>query len=310
VKTIARVHPTNPQTGAWLVLGATGFIGRAAAAEWTRRGSIVAGTARRNSAGASGGEDLAVLSLTDEAGVRSMLRRVKPSVVLNAVGHEPALPESALREFYVRTTTNLLVAIQAERPACRVLLLGSAAEYGNAPDATGSRETDALQPLTEYGRAKCEQFEVASRFAATGMEVITLRVFNVIGPGQGGRHLAGALIGRIRNGENPLVVRCGNYVRDWIDVRDVARALALVAESGSGELVVNVCTGRGRTVESLARGLERIAAVPVTAVPGPIGADQLWHSVGNPERLARLGWQPEIDFNQSLADQWAAGEPS
>ena len=41
-----------------------------------------------------------------------------------------------------------------------------------------------------------------------------------------------------------------------------------------------------------------------TATPGPVGPDTLWHSVGHPGRLTRLGWRPKFTLAETLADQY------
>ena len=159
-------------------------------------------------------------------------------------------------------------------------------------------------PLSDYGRAKCGQFDVACRFAANGLDVITARLFNPIGHGQGSHRFVGALLERIRHGERPVQVHSGNHVRDWIDVRDAARALVTLAESPESPVVVNLCTGKGHTVEFVANAVGRLAGVEVEVKPGGTSSDVLWHSVGNPGRMFNLGWRPQHGLAESLADLW------
>jgi NDP-hexose 4-ketoreductase len=305
VKTGDRSYPHDPDVARWLVLGAAGFIGRATFAELKARGRPVAGAGR--SAAPPDGADVKswhAIDVFDVQNLRALLRRLQPSILLNAIGHSPALAGSELRDFYVRSTTMLLEAVQAEIPSCRVVLLGSAAEYGNSTDAAGSGETDPRHPLSDYGRAKGGQFDVACRFVANGLTVITARLFNLIGPGQGSHQFVGALLERIRRGGRPVRVSSGNHVRDWIDVRDVARALITLAGAPRPPSVVNVCTGKGHTVEFVARAMGRLAGVEVVVESGETSPSVLWHSVGNPGRMFELGWRPQHGLAESLADQW------
>ena len=305
MKTVECSYPHDQDGARWLVLGAAGFVGRATLAELKARGRQAAGADRSASPPATVAADSwHAIDVFDVPNFHALLRELQPSVLLNAIGHHPAVANSELRDFYVRSTTIVLEAVQAEQSSCRVVLLGSAAEYGNSTDAASSGETDALHPLSDYGRAKCGQFDVACRFAANGLDVITARLFNPIGHGQGSHRFMGALLERIRRGERPVPVHSGNHVRDWIDVRDAACALVMLAESPKSSSVVNICTGKGHTVEFVASAVERLAGVEVEVKPGETSPDVLWHSVGNPGRMFNLGWRPQHGLAESLADLW------
>jgi len=305
MKAVNRSYLHDHDVARWLVLGAAGFVGRATLTELKTRGRQTAGADRSAPRPATvNGDSWHMIDVCDVHSFRALLRKLRPSILLNAIGHHPVAANSELRDFYVHSTTMLLEAVQAEQPSCRVVLMGSAAEYGNSTDAAGSFETDTSHPLSDYGRAKCEQFDVACRFAAKGLAVSTARLFNPIGPGQGSHRFIGALLERIRRNERPVQVHSGNHVRDWIDVRDVARALLTLAESPEPPSVVNICTGKGHTVEFVANAVGRLAGVEVDVKPGETSPDVLWHSVGNPARMQNLGWRSQHDLAESLADQW------
>jgi GDP-4-dehydro-6-deoxy-D-mannose reductase len=289
----------------WLVLGAAGFVGRAAFSELKAHGHRTVGAGRSASRPAKiNGDSWHLIDVCDAHNLRTLLRNLRPSILLNAIGHHPMAANSELRDFYVRSTTMILEAVQAEQPSCRVVLMGSAAEYGNSTNAGGSSETDACRPLSDYGRAKCEQFDVACRFAANGLAVSTARLFNLIGSGQGSHRFVGALLEQIRRGGRPVEVHSGNHVRDWIDVRDAARALIMLAESPKPPAVANICTGKGHTVEFVAGIVGRLAGVEVDVKPGEASPDFLWHSVGNTGRINNLGWRHQHELIESLTDQW------
>ena len=296
-----RERAAGERPARWLVLGAAGFIGGAVLAELKSQSRIVLGVGH-----SAGPAVQAEVDAFDTEAVQRQLRDWPPEILIQAIGHPAGFPAASLEDFYGRSTARLLTAVQAVAPACRVILLGSAAEYGNSPEGTGSRENDPLRPLSDYGRAKCVQGSVASRFAAAGLSVVTARLFNPIGRGQSGRQLAGALCERIRRGERPLRVTGGCQVRDWIDIRDTARALVRLGEASEVPAVVNVCTGRGHTVAWVATELGRLADVPVLIEPGEISPNELGHSLGDPGRLQRLGWRPRHALAESLADLWLA----
>ncbi len=225
----------------WMVLGAGGFIGTAMVDALKERPCRFV-AAYRNVPAISG-TSFQTGDVNDGNTLRGLLREMQPTVLLNALGHPVGMSESAMPEFYQHTTRNVLDAVRSEVPACRIILLGSAAEYGNSPER-GSCEDDALRPLTTYGQAKVGQFELAHRYVAQGINVITARLFNPVGPGQSARQFVGALMKRIRAGEHPLQVHDANHLRDWIDIRDVASALITLASAPMSPVVANVCTGK------------------------------------------------------------------
>src|SRR5205814_852137 len=96
------------------------------------------------------------------------------------------------------------------------------------------------------------------------------RFFNVYGPRQAlSNPYTGVLAifaSRLLNGRPPLVFEDGQQRRDFVHVRDVARAcvLALEATRGIGE-AFNIGSGQSRTILSVASDLARAIGRPGTA---------------------------------------------
>ena len=285
----------------WLVIGGNGFLGSVLLAEFSATGMPAVGAR---------GPGLLPIDLQDRPGLKRILRQVRPRVIVNAAGHPGGATDEELLRLHLEGSQNLLAAVKESGLVCRTLLLGSAAEYGNSPDSPGSDEDDPPRPLSAYGRVKARQSEAGLEARSRGADVVIARPFNTTGPGQSVHLLAGGLLARLAQGERPLRVGQANFVRDWLDARDVARALVRIGEAAKPPPVVNVCSGEGRQVEELARTLAQLAGGRVEPAPAATSADVLWHSVGRPDRLRSLGWRPEVPFAQSLHDQWhAAGRP-
>src|SRR4051812_41082664 len=122
-----------------LVTGAAGFIGRHAAAELRSRGWTVLASARSRA------------DLSDpEAGLRLVLK-AKPRAILHAAGSTRAADAAAYWDANVSPTINVLeAALRLPRPP-RVVVVGSAAEYGAGQGNRRAREDGACRPLTPYG---------------------------------------------------------------------------------------------------------------------------------------------------------------
>jgi nucleoside-diphosphate-sugar epimerase len=265
----------------WLVLGALGFIGQAVVQ-------------------ALEGEDVVGVDLCDarrpfdihhSPNLGALLGAVRPHVVVNAVRTEDAH----------QTMQAVLEAVRKVVPRARVLRLCSAAVYGGGAAGQLFRESDALAPSSQYGLQMQSACQLA---AASGLDVVSARAFNVIGPHQGDYLFLANLFRRVRSEQAPVTVEHAQCVRDWIDVRDVASAVRLLGLLPAPPRVVNVCSGRGRTVASVARAAARVSGVEVR--PRRSQDAPLRYSVGDPTLLKSLGWTPRYRLERSLSDQWNA----
>src|SRR3546814_4335008 len=94
------------------------------------------------------------------------------------------------------------------------------------------------------------------------MEGVALRLWNVYGPGQAlSNPYTGVLAifaSRLASGHSPLVFEDGRQQRDFVQVRDVARAFAQALEQpAAAGGVFNIASGQPRTIESVARDIGR-----------------------------------------------------
>lgn len=102
---------------------------------------------------------------------------------------------------------------------------------------------------------------------AYGREAVALRLFNVFGPGQAlSNPYTGVLAifgARIANGNRPQVFEDGRQKRDFVHVKDVARAfrLAMQTPAANGH-VINIGSGRAYTVEGVAEMLAEALGKP------------------------------------------------
>lgn len=110
---------------------------------------------------------------------------------------------------------------------------------------------------------------------------------------------------RITAGEPPLILGDGTQTMDFADVRDIARANLLAAESDLTDEVFNVASGSETSLRDLAVGLlEAMGAEGMVPEHGPARAVN-----GVTRRLAdtsqasgRLGFTAEIDMHRGLRD--------
>jgi nucleoside-diphosphate-sugar epimerase len=284
-----------------LVTGAGGFLGGALA-----RGLAILGGAEFHVCGRRDPPPFAnahVVDLRDRQASQALLKRIQPDIVIHAAGRTPGKPGPLLADNGV-ATANLAESIACAAPSARLLLLGSAAQYGISQDRVPWRETDLCAPFEPYGISK--HVGETCAFAAarrSGFAVTALRLFNVISPEPQGEQVFASFLRKAAAAAAappPWRVPMGPLMalRDFVDVQDVLEAARRVIERGVWGEVINVCTGVGRTARALlgATAAQTNGAVVVDeAAPGdPL---QLQWSVGDPSRCeALLGFRPSSDL--------------
>jgi len=181
---------------------------------------------------------------------------------------------------------------------------------GSAPSGAVPAEELRGTPVDLYSLTK-QASEDATRILAAqhGLRVVWARLFNLVGPGQDERHLFGAVAAQltaIGAGLRPPELELGalDPTRDFVDVRDAADALWLLAQHGEPGLAYNVASGAetsiGAAVALLidAAGLDgRVAIRPLP--PRALDVPRHWGDIG---RLRGLGFAPRIPLRDSARD--------
>ena len=208
--------------------------------------------------------------LSDHDAVETMVKRVQPKLVIHLAG-------SFRNDFAADVAVNSLSAgwiaeaLLANNNGARLVLVGSAAEYGLiTPDENPVPETHVLRPVSIYGLTKTMQTQVGTYYAnARGADVVIARLFNVFGPGLSERLFVGNAerqIERFRRGDiEHLVFGNLDSERDYISTDEAARLITLVAERGASGSVYNVGSGRPVRTGELLKQL--LAAAGVSHAP-------------------------------------------
>ncbi|EAQ02258.1 NAD-dependent dehydratase/epimerase [Pseudooceanicola batsensis HTCC2597] len=194
---------------------------------------------------------------------------------------------------------------------------------GEALEAVPTDETKRPDLASIYALTKYQQEQAALIFgAAYDLPTVALRLFNVFGAGQAlSNPYTGVLANfasRLANGERPTIFEDGQQQRDFVHVRDVARAfrLAMEAEPGavSGE-TFNIGSGRSYTIERiaslLAEAMDRADLEP--EVLGRFRAGDIRNCFADIGKARdRLGFAPEHRLEDSLGPfvDWVRRSPA
>jgi dTDP-L-rhamnose 4-epimerase len=179
------------------------------------------------------------------------------------------------------------------------------------------REEAAPDPRNVYADTKLAQEHLAASWARmTGGAVAALRYHNVYGPRMPldtpYAGVAALFRSRLERGEAPLVYEDGCQRRDFVHVRDVARANVLALErvagtasgvgAGEGLRAYNIASGEPRSIADMAEALADVYGGPAPQVTGGYRLGDVRHIVASPERAQReLGFEAEVPFAEGMA---------
>jgi GDP-4-dehydro-6-deoxy-D-mannose reductase len=256
------------------------------------------------------------IDLCEPAQVLELLDRVRPDYVfhlaaLAAVGRSWQAPWETIAN-NVHAQLNIFQTIIALGTKPRVLVVGSSEEYGLVSEAENPiNEQTPLRPDNPYSVSKITQDMMGLQyFYSHQIPVVRVRPFNHIGPGQRLQFVVPDFASQIAKAEAGLidpVMYVGNLDarRDFTDVRDVVRAYHLVTTQGVPGEVYNIGTGAAHSIRELLDVLLSLSTIPIDVKPDPdrMRPSDVQLSVCDAGKLRRdIGWQPEITFEQSLAD--------
>jgi len=217
-------------------------------------------------------------------------------------------------------TSNLLTALlglpHAYAPS--VVAVTSSEVYGQVwEDELPITEDQPFRPASPYGASKVGEDMAAYEAGLRGLSTIRLRPFTFTGPRRGDPFAASSFARQIalaEAGKQEAVVRHGNLesTRTWCDVRDMARAFWVAAESclpGEAYNVGGNATAKvGWALEYLC-SLAHLAVQPVPdkALMRPTDVTLQVPDTGKFRRAT--GWEPEIPLERTLEDllDWHRG---
>jgi UDP-glucose 4-epimerase len=186
------------------------------------------------------------------------------TAALKAVGESMEKPE-----FYFEvnlTATIELLKIAEQNNVKNFIFSSTAAVYGSPDSMVAYKEVDPVAPISPYGDSKLQAEAYVEQFLSRpGNHGTSLRFFNVIGSAASPQlldnsveNLIPIVINKMKAGQSPVIFGTdyptddGTCIRDYVDVRDVARAHLAAADSTDVlPPKINIGTGRGVSVRQI-----------------------------------------------------------
>lgn len=230
--------------------------------------------------------------------------------------HEAAVPSVPLsiedpvgiNKSIVTTTVNLFKAAVDSKSVKRIVQAVSAAAYGNSPELP-KKEDMQPEPLSPYAVAKVAQEYYGKAFYHIyGLEVISLRYFNVFGPKQDPNSYYSGVISIFANsmskGKAPVIFGDGLTSRDFIYIDNVvdANLAACSCKWPGNSEIINIGSGNRISLNELVETLNTVMGTNFKPVYKEERAGDIKHSVADITKARKLlNYEVRVGFEEGLA---------
>ncbi|MBS4959801.1 MAG: GDP-mannose 4,6-dehydratase [Clostridiales bacterium] len=242
-----------------LVIGGAGFVGNHLVDHLTKdKKWDVAITKLENENIYNKNVETYSLNILNKDEIINVLNKVQPDYIFHLAAQSSVAASwknpGLTIDINIKGSVNVLDSVREVIPKSNILLIGSGEEYGHIlPNETPIIEDNPLRPGNIYAATKAAQNMLGKIYAdAYQMNVIMVRAFNHIGPGQAPMFVVSDFCKQtveIEKGIKEPVIHVGNLSskREFTDVRDVVKAYSLLIEKGRRGEIYNV--GNGHAVE-------------------------------------------------------------
>jgi len=250
--------------------------------------------------------------IEDIHSVRRVIEEVHPQIIFHfagyvSVGNSFNSPIAAFKTNAIGTL-NLLEVTRDIVPGAKILIPGSAEEYGEIPqNKMPIKENYPLNPVNPYAISKKFQEEVGLCYFRTyGLNIYLTRTFHYTGPGQPlgfvcsdfAKQVVDIEMGKINS------IKVGNLKakRDFTDIRDVIDAYWKIVDKGKAGEIYNVCSGKSIEIKRILNKLIKFSKkkVLVKVDKNKLRLSDVPDFVGDNKKLKSIGWAPKYTIDDSL----------
>lgn len=195
--------------------------------------------------------------LTNFEEIKGLILQERPTFILNFAGSFSIDDFDAFTRQNLKASQNLLEASTLINDIEKILLIGSAAEYG-IPLENPVSENHPVRPVNFYGLTKLFQTQLASYYFRThGTPVVTARTFNLTGDGISKKLSIGNFMSQIDSASNGDTLQVGNLqtYRDFLPIEIAVKHYWTLLKKGLPGEVYNVCSGEATKLEFLLKKL-------------------------------------------------------
>lgn len=300
-----------------LITGVNGFVGKYLEQYLITQGFEVWGSSRSDRATNDQSFNRIQLDFDSIDNLTTAINNLKPDYVFHLAAQSSVKKSWDDMEFTLHSniinSSRLFEAILHSDVAekIRILSVGSSEEYGILPqEYMPIKEDNILNPINPYGISKVSQFMLAKLYAKLGLQIVHVRPFNHIGPGQGLGFVTSDFsnqIAKIEANEINPIMNVGNLSakRDFLDVRDIIRAYISIISTGISGEVYNICSSQPVAISDLLGILVGLSnkKIEVNIDQKLMRVVDIPIYVGDNTKIRSLiNWQPKISLEETLRD--------
>ena len=244
--------------------------------------------------------------VTDEATLSRIFDEVRPEIVSHqAAQHSVAIStKNPQLDARVNILGLLNVLTNCTRTGTRKIVFASSGATYGTPAYLPINEDTPQRPESPYGITKMVTEHYLRYWQeANGLTYTALRYGNVFGPRQDPNGEAGVIAifaKRFLNHESVRIDWDGEQQKDYVYVKDVARANLLALDHGDNEIFC-IGTGRGASVNELYRVLEMTTGYSPEIVRAPKRPGDIYLAYFDSSKAARvLGWKPQETLEEGI----------
>jgi len=305
-----------------LITGVTGFVGSHLADYLVDvQGIEVHGVKRHRSREEFMREDVIYHDgdVTDQVAMSNIVEEVMPDCIFHLAA-QSFVPDS-WRYPSSTLTTNVLGTVCVLEAArrfgdhCIVHVAGSSEEYGFVlPEESPITENQPLRPFSPYGVSKVATDLLAQQYNKSyGLRTVITRAFNHTGPRRGEFFICSKIakrLAQIKLDKAPPTLMLGNLdaVRDFTDVRDMARAYWSAVNNCTYGTPYNIGLGRATTIRNVVEMFLEILEdedrrVIIEQDPKMMRPSDVPYLLANSSKFcSTTNWSPNYSFKQTLKD--------
>lgn len=300
-----------------LIIGAAGFVGNYLASQILSEGKwSLAATKMKHETLLRDDMEIYDLDLLEPGAASRLIKGYRPDCIFHLAAQSSVAVSwknpGLTVDVNIKGTLAVLDAVRQLDYKPRVLLIGSGEEYGHVrPEEIPVSEEACPRPGNIYAATKACQNMIGKIYAeAYGMDIMSVRAFNHIGPNQAPLFVVADFckqVAEIEKGLKEPVIRVGNLTarRDFTDVRDVVRAYTMLMEKGIAGETYNVGSGEAVSIEYILKEILKLSEkeIAVEMDPAkfrPVDVPVIEADIRKLEECT--GWKPEIPLEVTLRE--------
>lgn len=252
--------------------------------------------------------------LTEPKAVDRMIQEVKPDEVYH-LGACFSGANEVMHRTNLHGTVCLLDAHRRHAPDAKILLVGTAAEYG-IPDPSNIQlfEEYPCNPVSSYGISKHEMVLAGLDYwRKYQMKIVVARPFNIVGAGVPFQLVVGSFLERLKKvsrDDKDGVIQVGNVNnrRDFVAIEDALEAFIRLVDGEHWGEIVNVCTGHSVEIRTIFKTILSQSNINCTLEVDPalVGISDIPIVCGSPEKAKRLiSFSPSPMLDNAVHAAWS-----